>query len=62
MQTYETILAGSFNGPVILPGNASESLLIQLVVEGEMPNRGPKLTAEQIQIISEWVNAGAPNN
>ncbi len=62
LQTYETTLAGSFNGPVIVPGNASESLLIQLVVEGEMPNRGPKLTAEQIQIISEWINAGALNN
>jgi mono/diheme cytochrome c family protein len=62
LQTYETLLAGSFNGPVILPGSASESLLVQLVVEGEMPNRGPKLTAEQIQLISEWINAGAPNN
>jgi mono/diheme cytochrome c family protein len=62
LQGYETILAGSFNGPVIIPGSASESLLIQLVVEGEMPNRGSKLTTEQVQIISEWINAGAPNN
>jgi hypothetical protein len=62
LQTYETILAGSFNGPVIIPGNAAESLLVQLVVQGEMPNRGPKLTSEQILIISEWINAGAPNN
>ena len=62
LQTHGTILAGSFNGPVIMPGNAAESLLVQLVVQGEMPNRGPKLTAEQIQVISEWINAGAPNN
>lgn len=62
MQTYESILAGSFNGPVVIPGNAAESLLVQLVVQGEMPNRGPKLTAEQIQVITDWINAGAPKN
>jgi mono/diheme cytochrome c family protein len=62
MQTHESIMAGSFNGPVVIPGNAGESLLVQLVVQGEMPNRGPKLTAEQIQIIRDWINAGAPNN
>jgi hypothetical protein len=29
---------------------------------GKMPKRGPKLTAEQIQTISDWINAGALNN
>jgi mono/diheme cytochrome c family protein len=62
MQTYESLMAGSFNGPVIVTGNSAESLLVQLVSEGKMPKRGPKLTSEQIQIISEWIDAGALNN
>ena len=62
MLTYDNLLAGSRNGPVLVPGNATESLLVELVVEGEMPNRGPALSAEQIQTITDWVNQGALNN
>ena len=60
--TYESLMAGSFNGTVIVAGNSAESLLIQLVSEGEMPKRGDKLTPEQVQIISDWVAGGALNN
>ena len=62
MRTYETLMAGSFNGTVITPGNAEDSFLVQQLLDGEMPKRGPKLTLEQIQIIINWVNAGALNN
>jgi len=62
MNTYETFLAGSQNGPVIVPGDANDSLLIQKVTAGKMPKRGPKLTPAQIQIITGWINAGALNN
>ena len=55
-------MAGSFNGTVITPGNAEDSFLVQQLLDGEMPKRGPKLTLEQIQIIINWVNAGALNN
>ena len=62
MRTYETLMAGSFNGTVITPGNAEDSFLVQQLLEGEMPKRGPKLTHDQIQIIINWINAGALNN
>jgi hypothetical protein len=62
LTTYEGIMAGSFNGPVIMPGIAGDSFLVEQIVTGEMPNRGPKLTDEQIQLISEWINQGALNN
>lgn len=62
MNSYETLMAGSQNGPVITAGDANDSLLIQKVVEGEMPKRGPKLTPIQIQILTDWINAGAQNN
>jgi len=62
MNTYESLIAGSQNGPVIVPGDANDSLLVQKVTEGKMPKRGPKLTPAQIQIITDWINTGALNN
>ena len=62
MNTYDSLMQGSDNGPVIDPGDAKHSLLIEKVTEGKMPKRGPKLTPAQIQIITNWIDAGAPNN
>jgi mono/diheme cytochrome c family protein len=62
IRTYDSLMAGSFNGPVIVTGNSADSLLVQMVTEGKMPKRGSKLTPEQIKTISDWINAGAANN
>ena len=62
LTTYDSLMAGSFNGSVIVPGNSAGSFLVQQVTSGKMPKRGSKLTAEQIKIISEWIDAGALNN
>lgn len=60
--SYDQILSGSDNGAVIIPGDVEGSLLIELIASRKMPKRGPKLTPAQVQIISDWVAAGAPNN
>jgi hypothetical protein len=60
--TYEELMAGSENGAVVVPGDPSSSLLVELITNQKMPKRGPKLTPPQVQIISDWVAAGAPNN
>ena len=62
METYDSLMVGSQNGVVIVAGNAKESLLARKILKGEMPKRGPKLTPAQVQIIIDWINAGAPNN
>jgi mono/diheme cytochrome c family protein len=62
LRTYDSLMAGSKNGVVVLAGNSADSLLVQLVTKGKMPKRGPKLTPEQIKIISDWITAGASNN
>jgi hypothetical protein len=62
MRTYDGLMVGSFNGPVITPGNANDSFLVEQILKGKMPKRGPKPTTEQIQIIINWINAGALNN
>ncbi len=62
MESYQSLMAGSDNGAVILPGNAGGSLLVKKLLAGEMPKRGPKLTPVQVQLISDWINAGALDN
>ncbi|MBL8061718.1 MAG: c-type cytochrome [Anaerolineales bacterium] len=62
MMTYDNLMAGSFNGPVVAPGNADGSLLVELITKGKMPDRGPKVTPEDLQRIINWINQGAINN
>lgn len=62
MDTYESLMAGSQDGPVIVAGSAKESLLIKKISTGEMPKRGPKLTPQQVQMLIDWINAGAQDN
>lgn len=62
MLSYDELMAGSFNGPVVLPGDADGSLLVDLIARGKMPNRGPKVTEAELQIIKDWISQGALNN
>lgn len=62
LTSYDEIMAGSWNGPVIEPGNVPDSYLIEQVVTGRMPKRGSRLSPAEIQIITAWVEAGAPDN
>ncbi len=60
--THTDIMAGSDNGPVVIPGDAANSLLVEMVATQKMPKRGPKLTPPQVQLITDWVNQGALDN
>ena len=62
LTTYENLMMGSFNGPVIEAGDADNSYLVQQIVDGEIPKRGDPLSDKDIQTIIDWVNAGALNN
>ncbi len=62
LASFSALMAGSDNGPVVVPGDAENSLLVQQLLNGKMPKRGPKLTPDQVQLIVDWVNAGALNN
>ena len=57
------LLAGGKNGPAIVPGNVNRSLLIQAVrYEQDGPQMPPtgKLPNEEIELLEEWIAAGAP--
>ena len=62
LTSHANILAGSDNGPVVIPGDAANSLFVEMVATQKMPKRGPKLTPAQIQVFTDWVNEGAPDN
>lgn len=62
LNTHEDIMAGSWNGSVIEPGDVESSYLIEQVVTGRMPKDGPRLTPAEVEIITAWVEAGAPDN
>lgn len=59
---YEGIMAGSGNGPVIKPGDVEDSYLIEQISTGRMPKEGDRLTPAEVEIITAWVEAGAPDN
>jgi len=46
-------------GRVIVAGKPGESELLRIVQSGEMPEKGKKLTPEQIAIIEQWIAQGA---
>jgi uncharacterized membrane protein len=62
LKSHAELMAGSDNGTVVVPGDAANSLLVELVAEQKMPKRGPKLTPPQVQLITDWVNQGALDN
>ena len=62
LASYADVMAGSNNGPVVIPGSAETSRLVELIVSGKMPWRSPKLPETEIQTISDWVDAGALDN
>lgn len=62
LSTYEAAMKGSEYGTVIEAGDAAGSLLIEMVVAGEMPQDADALPAEEIALIRAWIQAGAANN
>jgi mono/diheme cytochrome c family protein len=62
LKTYADVMAGSWNGPVIEPGSAADSYLVEQIVSGEMPKKQPDLLPSEIRIISNWVDSGALDN
>ena len=63
LDSYEGALAGSKNGPVLLPGDVSSSELMRRV-RGEsqprMPFLGYPLDADEIALLEYWIEAGLP--
>lgn len=61
--TRELLLRGGDTGPAVVPGRSADSLLIALVAGHDpdmvMPQKGSRLTAEQIGVLRAWIDQGA---
>ncbi len=57
LTTYQGAMQGGTSGPVIIPGDAKGSLLVQKQ-SGELPHFG-QLTPEELSIVIDWINEGA---
>ena len=62
LNSYTALMAGGTDGAVVIPGDAAGSVLIRLITQGEMPKNSSPLSAEQIKLISDWINTGALDN
>jgi nitrate/TMAO reductase-like tetraheme cytochrome c subunit/mono/diheme cytochrome c family protein len=56
--SYQTAMAGGEDGPVIIPGDPQNSLLIQKQ-SGSQPHFG-QLSTSDLEMVTQWIEAGAP--
>ncbi len=63
MDTRDELLRGGETGAAISPGNGAKSHLVELVSgldpDKIMPNKGRRLTTQEIALIRTWVDQGA---
>jgi len=64
MSTYADLMKGGKQGPPVKAGEPGKSLLVEMIsgAEPEMPEKGDKLKAYQVEIISRWIKQGAKQN
>jgi cytochrome c553 len=64
IESRETLLAGGDNGPALVVGDSARSELIALVAgldpANVMPQKGSRLTPQQIGVLRAWIDQGAP--
>jgi hypothetical protein len=56
LSSYDDALAGSDNGPVIVPGDSAGSKLVQVQSARHFVN----LSAQELEWVIQWIDAGAP--
>ena len=66
IDTRESLLKGGHDGPVVVPGDPANSLLIKLLRHegptddpGPMPPNKPQISDTDIAIVTQWVKSGA---
>ncbi len=57
LSSFADLMKGGQTGPVMVPGDSANSLLVQIQQTG---NHRGQLTPEELALLIEWINAGAP--
>jgi nitrate/TMAO reductase-like tetraheme cytochrome c subunit len=56
LTTYEDALAGSSDGPVVIPGDVENSRLVQVQSDKHFAN----LSSTELELVKQWIAGGAP--
>jgi len=59
VDTYANLVKGGATGPGIVAGDAAASEVVKIQENGDHPGL---FSAEELQQIIDWINAGAPEN
>ena len=63
LNSLESIREGSRSGPLIVPGKADKGWLVYVLTQTEgryrMPPEGPQVSERELQLIRDWIAAGA---
>lgn len=64
LDTRGTLIKGGDSGASVTPGRSADSYLIQLVAgtdpDNVMPQKGSRLTVEQVALMRAWIDQGIP--
>ena len=63
LTSRESMLKGSYEGAVVIPGDSQRSRLVKMItheIEPHMPEDGAKLSPLAISGIARWIDLGAP--
>jgi cytochrome c5 len=64
--SYQSVMTTGDHAPVVIPGDSANSLLAQLLLgnnpEGSIMPPSGKLADDEIQLILDWIAAGANDN
>jgi hypothetical protein len=55
LSSFSTVIKGGKDGPVIIPGDAANSLLVKIQSTRHFAN----VTSDELELIIQWINAGA---
>jgi formate dehydrogenase gamma subunit len=59
LTSYQAALEGGISGPGFIPGDPDNSLIVTRQETGDHPGQ---LTPEELELLREWIAAGAPEN
>ncbi len=67
LDSYEGVMKGTQYGPVVVPGSPTTSALESVVIGTaspsiRMPHGGQRLSDQEVQNITLWIQAGAPKD
>ncbi len=57
LSTYADVMKGATDGPVIIPGDSAHSKLVIVQSAGNHPGQ---LSADELALVKQWIDAGAP--